>query len=34
MLIKTNIKEIIEHVVKNDIKITDNSCSGKICNKK
>jgi Fe-S-cluster containining protein len=32
MLIKTNIKEIIEHVVKNDIKITDNSCSGK-CSK-
>ena len=32
MLVKTNLKEIIDHIVKNDIKITDNSCCGK-CSK-
>lgn len=32
MLIKTNLKEIIEHIVKNDIKITDNSWCGQ-CSK-
>lgn len=28
MLVKTNLKEIIEYIVKDDIKITDNSCCG------
>lgn len=32
MLVKSNLKEIIEHIVKNDIKITDNSCCGQ-CSK-
>ena len=32
MLVKTNLKEIIEHIVKDDIKITDNSCCGR-CSK-
>ena len=32
MLVKTNLKEIIDHIVKNDIKITDNSCCGQ-CSK-
>lgn len=32
MLVKTTVKEIIEHIVKNDIKITDNSCRGQ-CSK-
>ena len=28
MLVKSSLKEIVEHIVKNDIKITDNSCCG------
>lgn len=28
MLVKSSLKEIIEHIVKDDIKITDNSCCG------
>lgn len=32
MLKKTNLQGIIEHIAKNDLKITDNSCCGK-CSK-
>lgn len=28
MLVKSSLKEIVEHIVKDDIKITDNSCCG------
>lgn len=32
MLIKTTLKEIIEHIIRGDLKITDNSCCGKCSN--